>query len=354
MRLSQLVGKALAFFLPPLVAVELTIRLLAPGPFAGVRRLMDFYEPVRTGPAPIHYLFIGSSRVAAAVDVPTFRRALGDTVATLHIYNLGQGYSTLAEHYLALRRLPDSLLQGTVLLVGLKHGVPPGDLFTDTWHGLWADPRWPLLLSPILRVQDLPAYWWRADDALRAKLTVTAGVFLHSIRYGRFIRGKVRTLLDRLPQRLGLRPPASSGPSPLAARGGIRTNSAGIAEVRRQILEQMRATDALRPDSLIPDWDRTVFADLVRLMQRHGGRVAVFNVPLTSWHRLTDRPTPEKMQAFRRWARRHDVLVLDIPADYPDEAFPDLVHLADTYAPDFTRKLAEGYLKAHVPNWSSR
>lgn len=89
-------------------------------------------------------------------------------------------------------------------------------------------------------------------------------------------------------------------------------------------------------------------------MQRHSGRVVVFNVPLTSWHRLTDRPTREKIQSFRKWARRHDVLVLNVPADYPDEAFPDLVHLADAYAPDFTRKLAEGYLQAHVPNWSSR
>ncbi len=286
--------------------------------------------------------------------VPTFRRALGDTAATLHIYNLGQGYSTLAEHYLALRRLPDSLLQGTVVLVGLKHGVPPGDLFTDTWHGLWADPRWPLLLSPILRARDLPAYWWQAGDAFRAKLTVTAGVFLHSIRYGRFLRGKARALLNALPRHLGMARPAPSTASPLAARGGIRTDSAGIAAVRRQILEQMRATDTLRPDSLIPDWDRTVFADLVRLIQARGGRVVVFNVPLTSWHRLTQRPTPAKIRSFHRWARRHDVLVLDVPADYPDEAFPDLVHLADAYAPDFTWKLAEGYLQTHVPNWSSR
>ncbi len=350
MQLSQLIGKAVAFFLPPLVAVELTIRLLTPGPFAGVQRLMDYYQPVHTGPAPIHYLFIGSSRVAAAVDVPTFRQALGDTTAILHIYNLGQGYSTLAEHYLALQSLPDSLLQGTVLFVGLKHGVPPGDLFTDTWHGLWADPRWPLLLSPILSLQHLPAYWWQAGDAFRDKLTVTAGVFLHSVRYGRFIRGKVQTLINALPHHFGRAHPSAIAASPLAARGGIRTDSIGIAEVRRKILEQMHAAHSLRPDSLIPDWDRTVFADLVRLMQRHGGRVVVFNVPLTSWHRLTDRPTPEKMQAFRRWARRHDVLVLDIPTNYPDEAFPDLIHLANAYAPDFTWKLAAAYLQTYAPN----
>ncbi|SHL05900.1 hypothetical protein [Rhodothermus profundi] len=353
MRLRQLVVKALGFFLPPLVAVELTIRLLTPnGPFAGVQRLVDFYHPLRTGQTPVHYLFIGSSRVAAAVDVPTFREVLRPHAAAanlpppLYIYNLGQGYSTLAEHYLALRCLPDSLLTGTVLLVGLKHGVPPGDLFTDTWDGLWADPRWPLLLSPILRLEDLPTFWWQAGDAVRDKLVVTAGLFLHSVRYGRFIRGKVRALIEDLPRRLGLRPPVSSAPPSLAPRGGIRTDSAGIAAIRRLMLEQMQHLNALRPDSVIPDWDQTVFADLVRLLQRRGGRVAVFNVPLTSWHRLTDRPTPEKIHSFRQWAYAHDMLVLEVPATYPDEAFPDLVHLADAYAPDFTRKLAEVFLQA--------
>lgn len=352
MRLPEIIGKALLFFLPPLLAVELIIRVLLPGPFAGVQRLMDFYQVVRTGPAPVHYLFIGSSRVAAAIDIATFRHVLrtdpifADSAETLHLYNLGQGYSTLAEHYLALRRLPDSLLQYTTLFIGLEHGIPPGDLFTDTWSGPWTDPRWPLLLSPILRLSDLLAFWRHADNSVHDKLIVTAGVFLYSVRYGRFIRAKAHAWIHHLPFRLGLRQPPPPTPSPLTARGGIRTDSAAIAEIRHLILEQLQQNGALPPDSVIPNWNQTVFADLVRLLQAHRGRVVVFNLPLPSWHRQTDRPTPEKVQSFKQWAKAHSVLILDVPVNYPDEAFPDLIHLADAYAPDFTQRLAQAYRTA--------
>ncbi len=77
------------------------------------------------------------------------------------------------------------------------------------------------------------------------------------------------------------------------------------------MLEQMHTAAALHPNTLIPDRDRTVFAELMRLMQTHrawGGprRTAHF------WHRLTKRPAPEKVRSFYNGAQTHEAL--DVPA----------------------------------------
>ena len=76
--------------------------------------------------SPLKYIFLGSSRVAASINVQTVKKLTGENA-----YNIGQGFSTLHEHYLGLReyfaRFPKA---GKGLKIFVEQGAHSFELWT--------------------------------------------------------------------------------------------------------------------------------------------------------------------------------------------------------------------------------
>jgi len=341
----------LIFLLLPLLVAEFSIRFVAPDTFSGVRRLNDFYRPVKTSPSSAQYLFIGDSRVAAAIDVNTFTEELGKSHHdSLVAFNVGQGYSTLAEHYLAisslLRKYPDRI-DSTVVFLGAPYGTPS----SITWDSTWTHPDWPVLLSEYLSVHHYSRYWLDAEDPVPIKLYVTAGSFLQSVRYWRYIKGKVVSAPGKVAAFLISDSSERGDVADLRTDGGIRTDSAGVALAREKAVRRAEESKTKNSQLSNIDWDATIFSDLVELVRAHGGDVTVFNVPLSSVDARSLKPTQGIPQSFKSWASSNHVNTIEIDAQYPDGAFPDLWHLSASKAPDFTDRLASAYQKS---SWQRR
>jgi hypothetical protein len=316
------------------------------------RTFLDRAERVaRSG--PVDFLFVGSSRVAASIDIGTFAGELARTRGRdVRAVNMGTGYATLVEHDFALRELagkyPEAM-KGCVVLIEAPGGIPDGlGDGRGRWDQPWSYEGEATWLAPLLRPGDLPALW-RSGFDLADKVHFTARdlgnasiliarreVLAESIADG--LRARAESLL------LDQRPEAEK--ADLATGGGIRTDPATVTRNRGLArVDARRWLEDRRP--IGPDWDDRVLGSIVRRVKAMGGRVAFFEVPLHSLQagvlqtevRLADR------RAFREQARRWGTPLLELDDTIPDEAFPDIWHLAKSRSPEFTRTLAREWIE---------
>ena len=281
----------------------------------------------------VDFLFVGSSRVAASIDVSAFAEVVGQARGReVRAVNLGTGYATLVEHDLALRELgrvyPESM-KGCVVLIEAPGGIPDG--LADgrgRWDEPWSYEGEAVRLAPSLRPGDIPALW-RSGFDLADKIHFTVrdlGNFSTLIAHREVL---AESIADGLKARsysllLGKRPEGEK--ADLATGGGIRADPATVA--RNRELARSFAERWLQDDRPIgPDWDDRVIGSIVRRVKAMGGRVAFFEVPLHSVQanvlktevRLVDRA------AFREQARQQGTPLLELSATFPDEAFPDIL-----------------------------
>src|SRR5262245_14104188 len=120
---------------------------------------------------PVQAVFVGSSRVQAAILPSAFERALGERgrpgTAAL---NLARGYTTDAEHYLGLRNLlaahPDRL-RGITVFAEAPGGLP----WPTRWDNApWAMAAQPWMLVDLLQPADLPRFWQESGLDLETRL----------------------------------------------------------------------------------------------------------------------------------------------------------------------------------------
>jgi hypothetical protein len=303
---------------------------------------------------PVKYYFLGSSRVAAAVDEKAFEaemgRQLGHPVQAL---NLGAGYSCLAQDYLYLRNLlrqhPDDLRDSVVFLEAFGGMPEPGE-----WNGRWFQEGWPELLTPLLRKGDLPRLW-STQMTLEEKMRLSADVLIRHCalltyreRIGRelmkagddWVFGYVAPFF----------PPRASGTATavadLTTAGGIRNDADGVAAARELAVNLARQDLACQAP--VRGWEKRIIADLVRLVRQGGGQVAFYEMPLHPVQaamyqteiRLGDRAV------FREQARAWDTPFLAPDFVSGDEDFPDYWHLRQARSSEFATKLARSWVQA--------
>ena len=298
-------------------------------------------------------VFIGSSRVAAAIDPAIVASAVADASGQPVLsVNVGTGFSTLQEHRLGLRNYFEShpvAGRGLVVFIEATTGRPDDSLPSQSWH---SNQR-PELLVQVLKPRDLPALWQSnesLEDRLRftfRSLTGSSAISRESERIGRGILAKGTARLSALFQTLdhsslvtAAGSPGSSADQPdLSTAGGIRVDDEGLrltrqaaeAWARGQILDQ-------RPRG---PWDRTVIAEMIELVQRHGGRVVFFNAPLHPTHAAVfSTPVREADRArFAEFARSRGCELLSCDFATRDDDFPDIFHLRQSRAADYTHVL---------------
>lgn len=298
-------------------------------------------------------VFIGSSRVAAAIDPAIVASAVTDASGQPVLsVNVGTGFSTLQEHRLGLRNYLESHAdagRGLVVFIEATNGVPDESLPSQNWH---SDQR-PELLVQVLKPGDLPALW-QSNESLEERLRFTfrsltgsSAISRESERIGRGILAKGTAWLSAEFQKLdrsesatgvGLSGRMADQPD-LSTAGGIRVDDEGLRLTRRaaeawarsQILDQ-------RPRG---PWDRTVVAEIIELVQSHGGRVVFFNAPLHPTHAAVfSTPVRETDRArFAEFARSRGCELLSCDFPTRDDDFPDIFHLRQSRAADYTRVL---------------
>lgn len=324
--------------------------LVLAGAELGARQLASLrtrrsYPELLEAPPPqrLDAIFIGSSRVAAAIDGDAFDRVLSAERGTpFHSLNQGQGHTNLQQHVLGLRLLfrqhPERFEGCTLFFEAPGSLAGPGG-----WQGQWFHDGRPELLAPLLRKSDLPGFLTSNGD-LEAKLEILAIWSMAGARLAVWRRGLREALLRRLGalstragERLGwLDAPEDS--SDLSAAGGIRTDEEGIA-LARQLAERSAARGRAPQAGTYED---SVLASLLALARENGGELVLFRMPLSSPFQFE--PDPDLAARFANWRQRHGVRLLEPDFRSDDADFPDLWHLSRSRSAAFSEALARAWL----------
>ena len=315
---------------------------LAVGAF--FRRESRWYEraiaDLETGP-PAKTLFLGSSRVNAAIDETAAQTETGSRAL-----NLGMGYSTTTTHYLGLRSLLDkraNQLKGATLFIEAPGGWPDA----RTWRDPWADAT-PGGVFPYIRTGDLPAVW-QTTDSFENKVQITIRT---ALGFSNILTRKDKVQQYALKANDEILAPRLAGqganPAKLTGDGGIRVDPEALTEVRR--IAEATVTEEMREPVPLVDWNRTVLADLVRMVKAHDGRVVFFYPPMApTMARPYDRP--ESLAAAAKFvgvAQTWGSPVVHAPFASTDADYPDLWHLRRDRAAEFTRLLLQTLAKSET------
>lgn len=342
----RLTLKLLIFLAIPLVSVEVLIRYVLSAPFAGTRNLIDPLSiEEKADPGQLGYLFLGSSRVAAAIDTEAFKTYLAPSENdAISVVKIGRGYSTLTIYYQLLEQLlvinPNSLDDATIFIEAPQE-LPDW----RTWQGNWIREERPELISPYLQANDLIPFWSQSTNSFGAKSRTTLAKYFHGFRYNDSIRNKANGTLDTLVKQI-LPPSPRQQPTieaDIKQAGGIRTDRAGIL-LSRQIAGSL-AREELRDRQSIENWNQSVLASLIELVENAGGQIILFEMPLSSVQSAAYE-TPEVRAIrtrFHQWREANTLVLLEPNFSYTDEDFPDLAHLRSSRAAEFTQRIAQAY-----------
>ncbi len=305
---------------------------------------------------PVDVIFVGSSRVEAAVYVPVFEAELmaasGSCVRAL---NLGRGYSTAAEHYLGLRNLfaahPGQLSRVTVFVE-----MPNAFGGPSLWSDSWTHDRQPWMVVDLLRWSDLWAFWRSSGPPLSEKIHLTLRFSLKQVAATFNRRERVRDELmrhgiARLLDLVRRRPAPSADLSFATTRSLIGLET----DIRRDPMSLQMARDLalqmtgawIDRETPTHDWQESIERDLVDMVERQGGRVVFFMPPLSSvFMRLESNPGRQRdLQQFGEHARRWNATILTPHVGFTDKDLTDLWHADHHLALSFSRELARDWLK---------
>ena len=338
--MKRTIAAGLLFVLLPLAGIELALRI------GVLHRPTNWYDPILTAACAdkVDFVFAGSSRVAAAIHAEAFAREVSQQIGVpVRPLNIGRGYTTLAEHDLVLRSLYEqcaSSMEGATVFIEAAAGLPDFSTFNDSW----VHPDEPWLIVPVIDWQNLVRMWMASDTPRGNKVDVSMRYSLQAVSYIDWKRRRLLQVGDQVVSRLGARitTGGENGAADLSSAGGILSDRASVERARRLAVELAQTTFK---DSPRADWSATVLMDVNALARRHGGRVVVFRMPLSSVQQTPYTTTARlaDVEAFRRQAIVADIDYLPIEFATTDEDFPDYWHLRNSRADEFSRRVAVEY-----------
>jgi hypothetical protein len=350
--MKRTIAKGVVFIVAPLCLLEVMLR-------AGILPAAPdtWYRPVATAVCRGHvdFVFVGSSRVAAAIHAEAFsRRVAALSGRPVNAVNLGRGYTTLVEHELAVRQLyetcPAQMKDATVLVEASE-----GLMEFSTFHDPWVHPDDPRLIVPLLRRGDVVRLWRESATPLQDKVELTARL-LRSVDYIDVTRRRLLNVGDRVEDfiaahRRGAAPAAAAD---LTSAGGVLTDAAGVERARRLAVTFVASMS--RDDERVEDWSSSVLMDFNQMVRAHGGRMIVYRMPVSSVFK-TPLETPGRRRAaagFQRAVAAADIPYLPVSFLTGDEDFPDAWHLRKSRADEFSQRLAEDFLALRPQQLASR
>lgn len=319
---------------------------------AGVR--VSGFEPAHWYPQiigkldgrPVRFLFVGSSRVGAGVDVIAFAEAQPPGPDGTHgpVFNNGHGFANVASHAIGLRRMADAgLLDGALVFVEAAGGTPD----ESTWRDRWYYPEAPSFLVSVAGPRDLPGLW-RSSMSVDEKIGGSVRTLLNGSVLAVYAEmARVNGLGAAYRQAASLRGSLPGGPgAPVPApalelreEGGVRGDIDDLARISRAAVDEGRRM--LAEQRAIDNWDATIAGDIARIVRAGGGEVVFFEMPLSPPMRLAAQSEVGRRNAaaFGAWASAHGIRVLRAPREFGAEAFPDVWHMSAAAADMFTGDL---------------
>jgi hypothetical protein len=316
---------------------------------------------------PLNYIFIGSSRVAAAVDDKVFETAMARELGhPVQVVNFGQGYTCMIQHYLNLRNLarkhPEQM-RGCTLFIEAFGGMPEASL----WNGRWFYPGWSHQLVPLLCSEDLQGLWastLTAEERLQLNedvRTLTDVLRRHCALLRN--RDRMSNELMALGQRLlakaaskvfRRRPTVPPQVADLTTAGGIRNDLDGVQLGRKLALDWAKSMGANQSHCRLGE--QSVELDLIRLMKSLGGQVVYFEMPIHSVQAAVFQ-TPIRRadrEFFHGQMSTLGVAYLTTDCVVKDEDLPDYWHLRKSRSPDFTKALARAWMENSRPRLTAQ
>lgn len=335
--MAKLIIKIVLLFAILIFVAEASVRTVFRSQFSGLERLDDFYSDAREAAAdgPVDIMFIGSSHVFAAIESETVADELEKAWGTRpRVLEIGKGYSTVALHYLGLKRLyeqsPENM-HGTIVLIEAPGKIP----WYQTWDDQWVDDEWPSLLGPLASAGEVMEFLVRSSNDLRSKAIAAASVPLRIVRFARRIPPNIESKVNDV----FIDEKENEVQTDLAAGGEIRTDSAIVARVREAVIEE-HSVDHMK---VRDNWDASVTNDIVDLVRSNGGEVIFYEMPLSS-HEGREYGTQvgkESRKAYQEWAAAKGLTLFEFDNfETTDDDFPDLLHLSASRSPGYSRMVA--------------
>lgn len=303
----------------------------------------------------IDFLFIGSSKVAAAVHVPAFEASLSKAFQRRVVsMNLGQGYSTIHMHFLGIRNLlqnhPDAL-KNTICFIEAFEDVPLYEYHAG-WESRWVKAR-PQLLASLLRRRDLVTLWY-SKDTIDSKITATVSFLLsdcYLATYRELIRNRCMQESRRLVEQTAdaLAGPGDGGNhrgTVFQPAGGIKADPASITRIKARGIRYFNSLSR-KKQPVLENWSGSILGQLILMIKERGGMVTFVNMPSHSLQRAAYRTEIHERNRciFKRQLAEWDSLLLTPGFRYSDADIPDAYHLASSRAGEFSRALAKACLE---------
>ena len=293
---------------------------------------------------PLGLLFVGSSRVQAAIDTSRVAAARPGNDTRL-VFNAGQGFSTVIEHALGLRRLANrGLLRGTTVFIEAPGGIPDDSRWSDRWYY----QEMPDFLLSVMEEGDLRALW-RSQMSQEDKIAASIrGTFRSSqiVTYHELMRVRFLSWVDRRYRAVASGPALPVTPLELRAAGGVRTD---LDDRNRIRLEATLEGDRMVREQLpVTDWDARVVGTIVETVRRGGGTVVFFETPLSGpMRRASETPVGlENRRRFLAQTAAWGLRMIPLGHTFPDDDFPDVWHLSARASSVFTDELMAAWQRS--------
>lgn len=295
-------------------------------------------------------LFLGSSRVSAAIESQVFDQILSQVLnRPIQSANMGMGYSTTAEWAMGLRRLQElnpEAIRGSVVFIE----APMGLADYKTWKDSWVVDQAPELMSRYLTASDLPALFRSGTPAAQKMLVAANVLFGYDENISR-VRRSFQSWLDgaTLSAFSAFLPiPVEDQSTDLTSRGGIRNDKKGVEDAIA-LAKGMVAKDLVdqKPQR---EWESTTFFTVIQRLRESGAQPIVYEMPMSStMARVYE--TPVRLQdraAFQEALKAWGVPYLSPRIATVDEDFPDIWHLRKSRSQEFTQALSMEFLEKFV------
>jgi hypothetical protein len=284
---------------------------------------------------PFDFIFIGSSRMAAAI-LPDIFKNDSDQV----VINAGRGYSTAVIHYKALTQI---LEQDKNALKNCKVIIEaPGGVSYIEDGSRWFYDEDPHLIVPYLKTADIVEYVFKNKNSLVNKIDL---VLLYSFAAWRdcfYEREQIQIFSDYHLKRMDVRflggPDQHEKSENIAARGGTKSDSATI-KIARQLAYQARNQDISEQKVLtMKDIENSMISKICSLIRKNGGQVFLLDMPESSvLQSIYETPVAkENKKLFDQWLSDNKIRLIVTPFVYTDADFPDNFHLRESRVEEFS------------------
>ncbi|MFN6945564.1 MAG: hypothetical protein ACK4ND_11500 [Cytophagaceae bacterium] len=282
---------------------------------------------VKSKPA---FVFMGSSRVAAAIDEDVF------SSQDIRILNSGLGHSTVFYHYFSLRNLIEEKkvrFDSIKFFVEAPTGLPE---YLKSERDEWVFENQGIhavrILAPLMNYKDLIQFLIKSKNTLKTKCYLVFYYCFHSFQMLEYINnGVFRTW--------NLYSPQKQKSKNLTTHGGIRNDDEGIDLIKKMQRKKVNADWHL--DFYLKKEESMVLA-LKELVEEHGGELIFFEMPEASFDKdmkLT-KAGYGLLQEWNSFKDENGIKQVYVKAiNFNDSSFPDFLHMGKSESIIYSKEL---------------